>query len=505
MCNPTSIAEGRATARLTTVAAVFCILFFAFSLPAAHALNVRLEGDRLWLHAEDVSLHELMRGFAHIGVRVKLDPELDGRVHAHIEDEDAERALSDLFEAVGYVFIWEVMDGPLGPWPKLAEMQVFRTGNRRDARPLFDETDTFRVMRMPDGSGIEYIADEIIIGFGPGSDQDAIRVLIRQLGGTVVESLPELGIYRIRLPPGTNIPALVDQLTRNPLVAAVEPNYAYRTPAPVRADEMSPAAAPISVRAPRDGAPPVAVLDSGLTMLPDMEGLVAGGFNALQPDQPITDTAGHGTQMALIASGLIPPGGTQTEGNGVPVLAIRAFNDDGITSNFAQMRSVFYAAQQGAKVLNMSWGSPANSAFLQHAITEAEREGLTVVASAGNEPLNQPMYPAAYADVIAVGAALPDGSPWPQSNYGDFIFVSAPGTARFPVGHQGEPGAYAGTSIASAYVSYALGLYAAQNPNATPAQIREALRKAIQTEDRAWDRQRGHGLLDRRALERLLQ
>ncbi len=466
------------------------------------AVEVRLEGDRLWLKAQHASVRDVMHGFAHAGVRVYMDPELRGWINVHVENADTEQALSELFDSIGYVLIWEVMDGPLGEWPKLAEIMVFRPENPGEARPLLEDDETLRVMTMPDGSGIEFVADEIVIGFAPGSDRNAIRELIRQIGGTVVESLPELGIYRIRLPPGSNVPALVNQLARNPLVAEVEPNYVYRLPKttalPGREASLS---GPI--RQPRAGAPPIAVLDSGLTMLPNMEGLIVGGFNALHPDRPYDDTAGHGTQMALIGTGAVSPHGWETD-TGVPVIAIRAFNDDGITSNFAQMRSLFHAANQGATVLNMSWGSPVNSTFLEHAISKAIQANMLVVASAGNEPLNQPLYPAAYPDVIAVSAALDDGTPWPRTNYGDFIFLAAPGTATLPVGYRGAPGSYAGTSIAAAAVSRALGLYFDKFPNATPAQARNALKRAVTVEGQAWDPRRGHGVLDRNALERLL-
>ena len=484
--------------RFVALLIALCLLIVS----SARAVEVRREGDRLWLVAENASLYDLLRGFGHAGVRVQMDPELDVRVTVDIEDADAERVLAVLFEPIGYVLIWDVMEGPLGPWPKLAEIQVFRPGNREQMQPL-QHSDAWRVLAMPDGSGIEYIADEILIGFAPGSDSDAIRLLIRQIGGTVVESIPELGVYRIRLPPGTNVPALIDQLARNALVAEVEPNFAYRMPTPTIVPDRGDSPA-VPVRIPREGAASVAVLDSGLTMRPDMDGLIVGGFNALHPDRPPTDTAGHGTQMALIGTGAIRPGGLEG-GDGVPVIPIRAFNDDGITSNFAQIRSLFYAADQGASVLNMSWGSPANSAFLENAILKASEADLVVVASAGNEPVNKPMYPAAYPDVIGVGAALDDGTPWPQSNYGDFVFVSAPGTATFPVGYQGNPGSYAGTSIAAATVSHALGLYYERNPGATPRQAREALKQAVTVEGQTWDPHRGHGVLDQAALERLLQ
>ena len=76
------------------------------------------------------------------------------------------------------------------------------------------------------------------------------------------------------------------------------------------------------------------------------------------------------------------------------------------------------------------------------------------------------IYPAAYDNVIGVGALAADGKPWNQSNHGDFVSVSAPGVADLPVGYQGAPGTYAGTSIASAYIARRVAAILDRTPNA---------------------------------------
>lgn len=489
--------------RFSFIVGLCCLFQLNGAFAGNSSLHLMLEDDRIWLEADQASLHDVLERFAHLGVRVQMDPAVKGQITAQVGGADLERTLSRLLESHGYVLIWDVLDGPLGQMPRLAEIQVFRPGNANDAAPMFAKSGNFRVLQAGDGSGIEFIADEIVIGFAPGSDTHAIRQLIREIGGTIVESIPELGIYRIRLPPGTNILALVEQLRRNSLVAAVEPNYAYRLPPPAT-ETASRESGQGSVRRPPGGAAPVAVLDSGISHLTELEGFIAGGFNALQPGLDSMDTAGHGTQMALIASGVIAPGGGMAN-EGVPVLGIRTFDDHGVTSNFAMMRSILHAASEGASVLNLSWGSPVASEFLEVSMAAAHRRGLILVAAAGNEPLNQPIYPAAFDSVIAVGAVLPDGSPWPHSNFGDFITVAAPGTATLPVGYQGGPGSYAGTSIATAYVSYALALYKQRHPNATPAQAIRALEAAVRVGGNARDPHVGAGVLDAAAMERLLR
>ena len=153
----------------------------------------------------------------------------------------------------------------------------------------------------------------------------------------------------------------------------------------------------------------------------------------------------------------------------------------------------------------MSWGTAANSRFLAEAVAYAQARGILVVAAAGNEPTGQPVYPAACPGVVAVSALDAENRPWDSSNYGDFVSVSAPGTARFHVGYRGPPGGYAGTSIASAYVARSLALYLARHPESTPAQAARRFAGPWPPEKaRARDPRLGYGRLDAQALSRLL-
>ena len=130
---------------------------------------------------------------------------------------------------------------------------------------------------------------------------------------------------------------------------------------------------------------------------------------------------------------------------------------------------------------------------------------MVIVAAAGNEPTGTAIYPAGYAGVLAVSATTEGGTLWDQSNYGEFVSFSAPGTATFPVGYQGPAGSYAGTSIASAYVSRALALYFARHPNASTAEAVAALKAAATDAGAAGrDTQYGFGAIDAAAISRLL-
>ena len=347
--------------------------------------------------------------------------------------------------------------------------------------------------------------DEILIGMKPGTSAEQFRLLLAQIGGTVVGSIPALGIYQVRLQPGTNILDLVAQLSNNPQVNRVEPNYVTRISGPEadaakRADDQPVAAPPVP-----KGAARVAILDSGLQPGSGVDGSIVASYDALLPGSSLDDPVGHGTQMAMIASGAVSPSGVDGSGVGVPLVAIRTFDDNGNTSNYALMRAVDYAIAQGAKVVNLSWGSETSSEFVETSIAYAQSKGMVVVSSAGNSPTGKPVYPSAYPGVVSVAALDASGAAWEKSNYGNTVTVAAPGVATFPVGHNGPPGAYAGTSISSAYVSRELALYFTKNPNASPADAKKALSSSVTDAGTPGkDPYYGYGTLDAAAAGKLL-
>ncbi|MFH0879783.1 MAG: S8 family serine peptidase [Lentisphaerota bacterium] len=487
----------------------FCTVILTAGMASqAQAFQFRLVGDRLWLKADQTPLHDVLMAFARSGVRVQVDPRIDATVTGKLSNEDVEAALGKLLESYGYVLFWDVMKGPLGSFPKLDEIKVFLPGNEEGVRPLQGVSDNLETATGPTGGPV-FVRDEILLGVKAGSRLDDLKLLLDQIGGTLVGGLSEIGVYQVRLPPGTNIPDLVAQLSRNPLVAHVEPNYVTRVPSAQRQQGAAgnSAAGQVSVASPGKDAAAVAILDSGLLPVSGLDDAVIARFDALNPSRALGDSVGHGTQMAMIAAGAVDPGGLSGEaGESVPVVAIRAFDDNGNASYYGLMSSIDYAVQQKARVINLSWGSDTDSAFLSAAVAYAQAKGLIVVAAAGNEATGKAVYPAAYPGVVAVAALGADGNTWKNSNYGNFVTLAAPGLASFPVGHNGPPGSYAGTSISSAYTARALSLYLSQHPGATGPQAIKALEQALTDRGtKGRDATFGFGALDQSALGRLLQ
>ena len=468
-------------------------LFFAlfFAAGTASALYFRLDGDRLWLQAQRTPLVDVLDQFSRVGVDIRLDPSIQSTVTGIVLGQDIDAALEDLLDGYDYLLTWKMLPGPLGRVPKLKEIQVFMPGSAAAVRPMPKKSLRFDATRGVAGTSPEFVKDELLVGARPGTTYAQFQSLLDQIGGMIVEANAATGVYLIRFPAGTNVEALLRQLGRNPLIAHAELNYVTRLPG------GSPSGFPAlpAVSPPADGSIPVAVLDSGLDPNAGLSPLVSAGWDAIDPERALADPDGHGTQMAFLASGALPADGLSAAGDPLPLVSVRAFDEDGKTSNFALMQALAYAVKAGAKVVNMSWGSDVDSEFMRTAIQVAAQQGLILVAAAGNEPTGNAVYPAAYSDVIAVGGVGADGQPWANSNHGAFVDLSAPASATLP------SGTYVGTSISSAAVANALAQYLNQRPQATAAEVRAALAAALSPAPAGGY---GSGVLDAAALRRFL-
>lgn len=445
------------------------------------ALDVKWGGDTLSVKADQVPLQQILGRLQEAGITIRVDPRVNSPVTAHFVNRTFRDGVEELLAGCDYALFSTLIEGPAGSFRRISEINVYLHGDRRALKPLPGVDDNLVRAQTPVRSNaIACVKDEVLIRLKKDVDLAAFRALLTRIGGTVVESLPSQGIYRIRLAPGSNLAEILKALAKDPLVARAEPNLIYRPVTPTRV-EGGKAAVSRSRVGPGEGAAAVAVLDTGLSPDAGLGDRVLASLDALAPNRPLGDAAGHGTQMALIASGLaVPDGGEDTLNSaGVPIIPIRAFDDNGYASEFALMKSLSFALEHGARVISMSWGSETDSGFLADAMAYAADRGAVLVAAAGNEPTGRPMYPAANSHVLAVAGLAPDGSVWAQSNYGRFVGLAAPAFANLPVGYNGPPGAYAGTSVATAFTANALARYFALHPEATARQALDALTKAL--------------------------
>ena len=204
------------------------------------------------------------------------------------------------------------------------------------------------------------------------------------------------------------------------------------------------------------------------------------GINAIRDTGDPADDAGHGTHVAGIL-GAVGNNGIGTTGVAwqVQLMPLRFLDRFGEGATSDAIQCINYAIDNGAKVINTSWGSNAFSGSLNGAISLALQADIIIVAAAGNERRNNdviPLYPASYTqnNVISVAATTNRDGLAGYSNYGaKSVDLAAPGDAILSTWHSSDQ-AYqttSGTSMSSPIVAGAVALMRAHFPNATGPEL----------------------------------
>jgi subtilisin family serine protease len=203
----------------------------------------------------------------------------------------------------------------------------------------------------------------------------------------------------------------------------------------------------------------VATIDTGADMThKDLVGNLDSkdALNLVELNSPVDDDFGHGTHVAGIIAAL---GNNNTGVIGVAfrtrVLPIRVLGVDGTGSSYDTVTAIEYAVSHGAKVINMSLGSPDHSDIEASAVKAAIAAGVLLVAASGNEATsgNYEEYPASYPGVDILSTIPMRMSADPRNAYG---YLS-------------------GTSMATPIVSGVAALIISQHPTWSAAQVTRQL------------------------------
>ncbi|HUH03367.1 MAG TPA: S8 family serine peptidase [Kofleriaceae bacterium] len=268
----------------------------------------------------------------------------------------------------------------------------------------------------------------------------------------------------------------------------------------------------------------VAVLDTGIAFqdhadalgmyaqAPDLAGVpFAPGYDFVNDDAHPNDDQGHGTHVAGV---IAASDGIAAIGVGAELMPVKVLDVSNRGTELALAEGIIFAVDGGADVINMSLSFPPAfypSPFLADAIDYAVERGVVMVAATGNHGASLVAYPAAFREVIAVGASeldhefVPRSGPTPwryaahrlspadYSNKGYNVDVSAPsGRIDRDLDGDGNPEAilaqtfsgdptqfdyyfYAGTSQASAQISGIAAIMLSENPDITPYQLRSLI------------------------------
>jgi len=135
------------------------------------------------------------------------------------------------------------------------------------------------------------------------------------------------------------------------------------------------------------------------------------------------------------------------------IMPIRAFDDNGSSDSFMLAKSIRYAVDQGAQVINMSFGTLMDSQAIHSAINYAISHHVVLVASAGNNNTSAVQYPAAYSGVTSVSATDLNDVKGSFSNYGSYVGVDGPGVNIISAYPGGLYSMVSGTSFSAPMVA----------------------------------------------------
>ncbi len=324
---------------------------------------------------------------------------------------------------------------------------------------------------------------ELLVELAPGRPLTEITALRSVQDYQVLERIDaDEPIFRIRLNADVDLLSAWIDLSGDPRIAVVEPNYiAYPAEVPTDPDYGKKHEFP-KINAPEawdleTGSSNVwvAVVDTGVDRNhPDLAANVVSGMDFIvggdglggetpgdgvdnNHDGIVDQNVGHGTHVA----GIIAAQANNGEGAcgiayNATILPLRIFPTNGDTgATFSSIiEAINYAAAiENVKVISMSIGTTYESTLLQAAINDAWNEGVVLVAAAANSNTDDEYFPGAHDNVVAVAAINKSGSKASFSNYGEWVDISAYGTGIYSTYFDDTYAYMSGTSMACPLVS----------------------------------------------------
>jgi subtilisin len=244
----------------------------------------------------------------------------------------------------------------------------------------------------------------------------------------------------------------------------------------------------------------IAVIDTGIDSThEDLAANLGEGIAIVECvgecDQPWDDDRGHGTRVAGVAGALDNDVGVVGVAPDVRLHAVKVLNEFGVGWDFDVAAGIEWTARHGIDVGNLSLGTPSLRRIVGDAVEYAYGEGVLLVGSAGNRGPGEDnvSWPAAFEEVVAVGATSEDDSLAWFSSTGSQVELAAPGEGVLSTFPDNEYGVRSGTSLAAPHVSGAGALLMSNALSNT--ETRETLRETA--EDIGLDEiEGGFGLLD---------
>lgn len=381
------------------------------------------------------------------------------------------------------------------------------------------ESDMSKIVIDPKSGG-DIISNEILVTFEDGTNHDDIKLILDSISGTIVGTTAGVKTFQVTIPDTGNANGVnnaIESLLNNSQVLSAEPVNVGKTGAitpndpdfnkqwgleKIRADE-----AWVISR----GSALIAVLDTGVDYdHPDLNSKVIKGKDYINNDEDPKDDQGHGTHVAgIVAANTNNSTGVAGASWNSKVIAVKVCDNAGNCPKSAVADGIRYAADKGAKIINMSLSYDFDVAFklipwplspyfmlvptdsaLKKAVDYAASKGCLVVVAAGNDGNSWKNYPAAYTNAFSVGSTTSTDGRSSFSCYGSWVNIAAPGSGIYstlptynvtfnnaPFNYNKNYDSLSGTSMASPMVAGASAVVWAKYPSWSAAQVRERIER----------------------------
>lgn len=320
--------------------------------------------------------------------------------------------------------------------------------------------------------------------------------------------LGQSGIYIVDLPANASEKAVLARLKNNPHVKSAEQDrlvpstLAVNDPYIGSAWHVGKIGADAAWDLAQGSGVTIAILDSGIDAAhPDLAPNLVGGYNVYDSNTNLADVCGHGTSVAGAAAAVnnnaIGVAGIAGRARIMPVrVAYKKATDGGCYAAYSTVASgLIYAADNGARVANVSYGGVSTSSSVTSAANYMKSKGGLVFVSSGNTGTDQGFAP--NNAMIVVGATDSNDNRASWSSYGSFVTLSAPGSGIWTTRMGNGYAAVNGTSYASPVAAGVAALMMAAAPTLSNSRIESLLAStAVDLGTAGRDNDFGYGRVD---------
>lgn len=305
---------------------------------------------------------------------------------------------------------------------------------------------------------------------------------------SVAASMTSAPVYLLNIDPAKDEQLAAEELTQSGVVAYAHPNYLLNETHPIQGSypfsdvnfigdyyqQLS--AGQIHLAAAHQTATgagvTVGIIDGGIDFThATISSVCQSAYDFVEDDTDASDdpggtASGHGTFVAGVIHLSAPE---------ASIRAYRIMDEYGHGDGFTLAQAIERAVLDNCDVINLSVVLIARHLAVRDAIDFAASQGVTVVAGAGNSAMNEPIYPAAETNVIAVAALDSLYRAADFTSFGDFVDISAPGSKIYSTYQSPYYAWWSGTSFSAPFVSGVAALVRDAHSSYNWLQIRDAL------------------------------